>query len=607
MEKMNHWRAAQVYGIQTWIRGGNGMTKLGMLMGLVAALALMVGCDGGSGGNGDPGGDTVQGDVVAQDTPAGTDSIEDFDPGGECTVELVLELFNGASPLVLEVDREYALQARVYNPLTGDTPEGEDVTFTLTEDGDAEVLQAKATTDGFGVAAVDLSTGTQAPVVYDLRIDTPCAPGIDVVLDIQAHATGSIVLSFAVGPDVEEPGKITSFGVYVSQSGMLCAAADPASPAADMALHTLDAGDTQLLIEDAVAGPGYTIMVVGYDSGDLPVGAGCTEGINVFAGKETTAEVTLGPLGVSPAGSYQITMTPDFGMLTAGHAPGWSGALAAGLDAVPGDVKTAVLDGILVWMDDGVLPEQCDDVSVEIDDSVDAWAGDNLPAAWAAGLEDLDTPLQDLLTDPVFGASLAIEGGAFGAGCVGTLDIKSVAFSWTAGDATFMDADFDTGEAWLNADDSDITCDVTPANELVIDEFDLYLNPGRLLLFAFVNVVLPDAADGATSMVDLFTAHFDCAAMLSGVQQSTLTCINRPMSELVEDCEDAVYAALGGYLSLAAAVGGDQMLVVSGTSALIDDDKDLEADALDGTLTGTWILDGNENGAVTVPFTGPKL
>jgi hypothetical protein len=356
-----------------------------------------------------------------------------------------------------------------------------------------------------------------------------------------------------------------------------------------------------------VAGPGYTIMVVGYDSEDLPVGAGCTEGINVFAGKETAAEVTLGPLGVSPAGNYQITMTPDFAALTAGHAPGWSGALAAGLDTVPGDVKTAVLDGILVWMDDGVLPEHCDDVGVEINDSVDAWSVDNLPPTWAAGLAALDSPLQDLLSDPVFGASLAIEGGAFGAGCVATLDIKSVDLSWGGATALFLDADFDSGEAWLNADDSDLTCEVTPANELVINEFDLYLNPGRLLLFAFVNVVLPDIAEGATSMVELFTGHFDCGEMLSGVQQSTLTCINRPMSELVEDCDDAVYAALGDYLALAATAGADQKLVVSGTSALIDDDKDLEADALDGELTGTWILDGNENGTVTVPFTGPKL
>lgn len=574
---------------------------------IAVALALAVGCTGGDGGGGDPGGDAVAGDVTTLDVPDRGEVEADFDPGGECTAELVLELFNGASPMVLEVDREYALQARIYNPITGETPEGHEVTFALTGDGDAEALQTQATTDGFGVATVELSTGTEAPALYDLRIDTPCAPGLDVVIDVQAHATGSIVLTFAVGPDIEEPGKIVSFGVYVSQSGLLCAAADPASPGADMVMHSLGAEETQLLIEDAVAGPGYTIMVVGYDSVDLPVGAGCTEGINVFAGKETAAEVTLGPLQINPAGTYQITMTPDLGALTAGYAPGWSEALAAGLDAAPGDVKTAVLEGILVWMDDGVLPEQCDDVSVEIDASVDAWAAANLPAPWAEGIAALDAPLTDLLTDPVFGAALTVEGGAFGAGCVGSLDVKSVELSWGGASALFMDADFDTGEAWLNAEDSTLTCEVTPANDLLLQEFDLYLNPGRLLLFAFVNVLLPDIAAGATSMVDLFTGHFDCEEMLSGVKQSTLTCINRPMSELVEDCDDAVYAALGDYLALAAVVAGEQMLAVSGTATLVDDDQDLDADALDGELTGTWILDGNENGTVTVPFTGPKL
>ncbi|MFH1529642.1 MAG: hypothetical protein ABIK09_02785 [Pseudomonadota bacterium] len=567
----------------------------------IIAVILVVGCTGGGGGTHGTE-DVAQGETTTPDVTISAD-LEDLEPGGHCGAELILELFNGASPLVLEVDREYVLQARIYDPVTGDTPEGEVVTFALTGDGDGQILQAAAETDGFGVAAVDLSTGAQAPVLYDLRIDTPCAPGIDVVLDVRAHATGTILLTLTVGGDVTDPEKIDHFGVYVSQSGLLCAAAEPVSPSPDMALYTLGAEENQLLIEDAVAGPGTTIMVVGYDDGDSPVGAGCTEGISVFAGKETVAAVTLGPLQISPTGSYELTMAPDFGVLTTGHAPGWSAALEAGLDTVPGDVKTTVLDGILVWMDDGVLPEQCDDVSVEINESVDVWAAAHLPPAWAVGLEDVAAPLQDLLTDPIFGASLAIEGGAFGGACVATLDIKSLEL----GDALFLEDAFETGEAWLKAGDSDIVCEVTSANELLLHEFELHVNPGRLLLFAFVNVVLPDVADGATSMVELFTGHFDCAAMLAGVKQSTLTCINRPMSELVEDCDDAVYAALGDYLALAAIVGAEQALVVSGAAALSDDDKDLEADALMGAFTGTWILGGADNGAVTVPFTGLKL
>ncbi len=571
----------------------------------VAFLGMaLAGCDsGGSTATGD----AIQGDVEPRDAPGRTEIEEDFDPGGQCTVELVLELFNGDSPLVLEVDREYVLQARIYNPANGDTPEGEEVTFTLSGGGDAQILQSSAETDGFGVAAVDLSTGTQAPVFYNLRIDTPCAPGIDVVLDVQAHATGSIVLTFDVNGEVVDPGKITSFGVYVSQKGLLCAGLEPASPGQDMAMHSLAADETQLLIEDAVAGPGYTIMVVGYDVADLPAAAGCTEGINVFAGKETAVDVTLGPLQINPAGSYQLTMDANFIALVATYTTDWSPTIAACLDPVPGDVKSAVLEGILMWMDDGVLPEQCDDVSVEIDESVDAWAAEHLPPAWADNLDDVEGYLQDLISDPVFGASLSVQGGAFGADCVATLDIKSLEYLGPVGAGVFLEDEFEAGEAWLKAADSELTCEVTPANVLLLNEFDLHINPGRVLLFMFVNLVLPDIAEGATSMVDVFTDQFDCTGMLSGVKQSTLTCINRPMSELVEDCDDAVYAALGDYLTFAAKIGADQVLVVSGAADLTDNDKDLAADALTGELSGTWFLDGEESGAVTIPFTGPKL
>ena len=574
---------------------------------IVAAIGACAGGEG-SGDGGLSGDDTAGLGDVATDGPVGTsDLVEDFDPGGECAAPLSLELFNAESPMVLEVDREYTIQARVYNSVTADTPEGEPVSFVLTGDGDAHFMDSAADTDGFGVAAVTFSTGTQSPTTYDLYIDTPCADGIDVVLDVQPHATGTILLTITVGAAVQDPGKIASFGVYVSHAAMLCAATDPTNPASEMLLSTLDAGNSQFLMEDAVAGPGYTIMVVGYDDTGLPLAAGCGEGISVFVDKETSVEVTLGPLQISPAGSYQLTLTPDFGVLTSGQAPGWSGALASGLNAVQEDVKTAVFEGILVWMDDGVIPEQCGDVGLEIDASVDAWVADNMPPAWAAGLVDIDAPLVDLLEDLEIGAALTIIGGEPGE-YAGTLDIKSVRFEGSGGTAVeFLEDQFETGEAWLKAEDSEITCEVTSENKLLFGSFGLHVNPGRLLLFAFVNVVLPDVADGATSVIDLFTGYFDCAEMLAGVQQSTLTCINRPMSELVADCEDAVFVALDEYLALAAVCAAEQVLQVSASAVMADADKDLAADALDGEFIGAWILDGADLGPVTVPFAGPKL
>ena len=580
------------------------------LLFLLIVVAIAGACAGDEGSGGARGDDTASRSDAGTDAPAGTgDTAEDFDPGGQCEAPLVLELFNAESPMVLEVDREYTIQARVYNPVTADTPAGEPVSFVLTGDGDAQFTETSADSDEFGVASVTLSTGSQSPAAYDLHIDTPCAEGIDVVLDVQPHATGTILLTITVGAAVQDPGKVASFGVYVSHAAMLCAAADPSNPAPEMVLTTLDAANSQLLMEDAVAGPGYTIMVVAYDDTGLPLAAGCGDGINVFSGKETSVEVTLGPLQISPAGSYQLTLTPDFSALTAGQAPGWSAALAAGLAAVEEDVKTAVLEGILVWMDDGVIPEHCDDVGAEIDASVDAWGAANMPPAWAAGLDgdDLEARLMDLLEDPEVGATLAIVSGGF-RGCAGTLDIKSVRFQGTDGPAAeFLEEQFETGEAWLKAEDSEITCEVTSENKLLFNSFGLHVNPGRFLLFAFVNVVLPDVANGATSVIDLFTGHFDCAEMLAGIQQSTLTCINRPMSELVADCEDSVFAALDDYLALAAVSAAEQVLQVSASADMADDDKDLVADALEGEFIGAWILAGSEQSAVTVPFTGPKL
>ena len=587
------------------LEGGSEMWQRLLSLFIVVAMGACAGGDGSSYG-GTPGDDTAGRGDVAADAP-GPGDLADIETGGECAAPLVLELFNAESPMVLEVDREYTIQARVYNPVIADTPEGEAVSFALTGEGDAQFTETSADSDGFGVASVTLSTGTQSPATYGLHIDTPCAEGIDVALDVQPHATGTILLTITVGAAVQDPGKIASFGVYVSHAAMLCAATDPTDPAPEMVLTTLDAGNSQLLMEDAVAGPGYTIMVVGYDDTGLPLAAGCGEGISVFADKETSVEVTLGPLQISPAGTYQLTLTPDFGALTAGQAPGWSAALAAGLDAVDDDVKIAVLEGILVWMDDGVIPEHCDDVGLEIDASVEAWVADNMPPAWAAGLVDLEAPLMDLLEDPEVGVSLNIVGGGFGGDCAATLDIKSVRFDGAGGAVEFLEDQFETGEAWLKAEDSEVTCEVTSENKLLFHEFGLHVNPGRFLLFAFVNVVLPDVADGATSVMDLFTGHFDCAEMLAGVQQSTLTCINRPMSELVADCEDAVFAALDDYLGLAAIPAAEQMLQVSASAAMVDDDKDLAADALDGEFTGAWILDGADMGPVTVPFSGPKL
>ncbi|MBM4373401.1 MAG: hypothetical protein FJ098_17220, partial [Deltaproteobacteria bacterium] len=108
-----------------------------------------------------------------------------------------------------------------------------------------------------------------------------------------------------------------------------------------------------------------------------------------------------------------------------------------------------------------------------------------------------------------------------------------------------------------------------------------------------------------TSVLELFEGHFDCEAMVAGVQDSTLTCLNRPRSALVEDCEAAVSAALGPYLALAAMLAGEQSLEVDGLATLIDGNQDLQAEALEGTLEGAWVLEGSEQGPVSIPFSSP--
>ncbi|MBM4373184.1 MAG: hypothetical protein FJ098_16130, partial [Deltaproteobacteria bacterium] len=524
-----------------------------LILWLSAALPA---CDGGTGtgGSTDPMGTE---DGIPENDAAADDLVREEDPGPECPASLILELFNATSPLILEVDREYALQARVYNPLTGETPAGEPVTFTLSGDGDASITGGAVDTDAFGVATVTFLSGTQAPATYGLSLRTPCAEEVEVVLEVQPHATGSIVVTVVVGASVERPGDIASLRIHVSHAGTLCAALDPADPPADMALHELPAGESQLLLEDAVAGPGYTIMAVGVDGSGAPVAAGCTQGVNVYAGKQTETEVSLEALHVSPAGTYLVTLSPDFGALVAGYPEGWSLALVDALEGAPDDVKQAVIEGIAKWFDDGVLPEECGDVAGELGASVDAWAQAHLPPPWLPGLEAPGASLQDLLEDPEIGASLVVEGGAFGGACSLALDITSVTFHGEVGCAgedcgtfPFGEDELETGEAWLKAEDSETGCQVTAANELLLEAFSLHLNPGRLLLFAWVNVVLPGAAEGATSVLELFEGHYDCEAMVAGVQDSTLTCLNRPRSALVEDCEAAVSAALGPYLAL---------------------------------------------------------
>ncbi len=572
---------------------------------LVAGACCLAGCGGGGqGGGGGDAGDGL-GEGLAADVPADPgepDAALEIAPS--CPENLVLEFFGIEDGMGLESGTTLLVQARIYDAVLAVPVAGLEVSFDLTGDGDASLAQAVAVTNDQGVAAVEMATGSQQGAQYNLTISNPCTGKVGIGLHTVAPGQGTVIVHFQISPQLAALFPTVGLEVYSSFVLPLCAAVDYNSPPGGPV--KLPAGALDVELPDIKANAAHVVFGVARDPAGKVVGGGCAEGVVVLPDKTVEVDVVVDPLALQPATAYSVELSVDVVSAVGANWTDVGEALSDVVAGAPAAIGAKVVSDLQVWFPDG-FPEGCADADQQIQALVDAGlAGiDTSVVDWLSS--QTDPMLKSLLADVVVAGKIMVEPGDLPQQHELLLTCEKLLYSGQvtcrkAGCGVGAEAlpdQFSLGDVKLALGQHVLSMETAGFDALTFPPVDIDIEPGRLLLFAFTHLVLP-AAGQSMEIKDLFGGIYDCSKLLTGMSPQLVACLNKSPSQLAESCDAAVAALKTDFYGKLGALTGKQSASLSGTGQSFDDDADLAADRLEGSLSGTWTSDGVEAGNIAI-------
>lgn len=570
-------------------------------------IAALAGCGGGGSGAGDT---LVSADSEGKDAAAEDVGLPDIqeEMKKSCSDNLVIEVFGLLEGVTLETGKEYTVQARIYDSFFKKEVPGENVVFSLVGAGDAQLLSTEAVTNEFGVAAVQLATGEISGVDYTLSVANECAGAASLTFMTGEPQQGDLVVHVTLSQEVIDMGETISLEVYLDQYSTLCAAADFADPKG--ALTPIPDGADTVTLTDVLSGPSYIVVVIGVDAVGQHVAAGCQEGINVAPDMTAETTVTLNPISIAPQGFYDVSFPVAFKDLLQGKWVDPAQLLETMTANLAGDISEAINQDLLPWYEEGI-PEDCGAALAQIESDV-AGALAGLPDAKVTKLaQDSNALLESLLESVTINAELQLDPAGDPWACNATLDVKSAKFAGqpecAPGCTDYTHDLFDLGEVHLQVSEAQFEFTAQGADGFIMNQFQLALSPGRFLLFAFVNIAMPEA--GLDNSVDkMFNSLVDCEQLVKDIDETTMACLKFHAAQVdpQKSCENVMKELKTRFYAEFAPLTAPQHLQTSGNGKILDDDKDMKADGLDGLLVGDYMHGGLTVGPFQFPLTGVK-
>jgi hypothetical protein len=574
---------------------------------------LLAGCAGGSGNGGDggpPESDASGDGRVPADLQAGeglgSDQAEEPPPG--CNPNWVLEVFNFEDGISLEVGKKYAVEARLVNPTLGTSVQGETIQFALSGEGDASLTDTSAVTSEFGIAGILVDAGTQIGVTYTITVSHPCTASDSATFNSIEPQSGSVTVTVTVPDEVLALVPDPKIVVYADANAGLCAAVDVGNPGG-LAVQVPDGTDT-VEIPHLLVGPGYTVTAVAENPAGLPVASACQQKVVVLTGKTTQVALTLSTVTIDPAGKYELELTLSLSDLLPALGTAPEAALLDLLNAAAPALSQAILDDLAVWFPDG-YPEDCGDVPAEVTAGIAA-ALAALPGQEATELAaQAPAWMAEWLNAVVVAGTLDVSAAAQPGSYDGTITYGSVSYSGKPPCAdpgcssllTVTADQFDQSEVHFDWEKDPLVLNASGIDGLVVPAAGLSLSAGRIALRAFSSLALAGVGQDA-GLSGLLASAIDCDAAVAAIKAETLACIqfNAPQTDPLASCiayRQALPAQLFGLLQ---GYAGPQGMEVSGPLVMQDPEPDLDANALEGVLSGAATAGGADIGTIDIGF-----
>lgn len=609
---------------------------------LAAGVAILVfGCGGGSG----PGG--------AQDTfvPAdpGADAVEPpADEGQEQSREDTGPGFTGCviapiqdPELAVEVKKTKSapIEAIVFQAKGGVGPDiaveykilgchdaaGEDV------ETDAAIDPAMAVTNANGRVSALFKAGETFDQTCDVELSAECADPIVVKVHVYEYVPGCISGTFQYEGSLDK-STLKDIHVYVLDPGtgtgqLTCGNLFPEKPVptdpiiADQTASNL-AGTVQF--EDLPADGRYLVYAVAKGPGGCPVASACTVVTNLPPGACEPVELEFTVANLVVAGCYDAVDHFDFTALIEQCAGGGTtipkciqGASDVGQTvccAVNEIVKffttpgTTILETLEFFASQyfgslivGTLFDLFEKAAIKI---IDDYVFNNSPQ-WVKDIVAVGQDITQVVTNLELTSTLCLgklPGSSGELQVEGSQKFTGIAFYWQGVRYPFSLEQLKQTQFPMDIIDGHFVALIWKFNQMTINQHEIGLNYGKLVLFAINEIILKNVTGGqATTILDAAKLWINCKSIAAGILKDIASWFGGSQQDVENACNSTVDTLFSTVQTLIGNLSLPTTLQLTGSCRLVDSGCDLRVDEL---VDGKW--SGTVTGSGTTPagFTG---
>ncbi len=531
-------------------------------------------------------------------------------PGDPAASYMIVPLHDLEEALTVQVGEQVHLFLRVID-LVADGPAADypvDIELTQMDptpdqiQGDAELFAKTVLTNDSGLATLIVSAGDVPKVLYDLGFHGEGAASTSMDLWVSDIPRGDLRVSL----NYDGPVPLKTIRIGLMPGSYNCSSFHaPSAPLAQSWVKTVVGVQNQASYSALSTIPSYTVFAIATtvipDEGEFLAAGGCLNG--VFVAPDTVNDVTLSvsvvPLKLS--GTYRVEGQYNFTNVAVDflNEQGLAGQILADVIIFfvdPGEV-------ILKYVEEAAklfLPALAVDLVFDligdpIGDALSSWLL-GIPALqdfWTIG-QDLTGVVSNLNLISLLHFSKVYSDYSLN----GSQNFIGLNLYWKlgcdpqapdyeeCGKYTYTLEDFEQPEFPMDLATAQFTANILNWNQLQIDPHVLHINYGKLVLFVLNHVILPEIANGATSLSAAFQNILDCSSLGSGA---------------IEDACNGALGFIGGFLDATiAGLKWDSNLSLQGSVTLLDTlGGDLIVDVLkNGVYSGSVVI----NGSITSPF-----
>lgn len=504
----------------------------------------------------------------------------------------------------------------------GEGAEGERITYRYVGDaGDTRLSSQRTDTDAEGNARVTFRAGPTAGV-YEIEASHPDSRKVLFTVTVADLPMGGL----DIGMEYAGPVQLERFEVYVIDDPLFCE--NPyylTAPEEPMFEETLEGLQSRVQFDGIFSNKRVSVLVRARRSGSMMLaGGGCEGDIIIPDGTLKRVTVSIFPLPLNPAGSYDMINNFDF----TDAIPGTLGNIIRGLVQFFGSQnQEREIAGLIFDQVENLVREAAGSLGAAIVTLVRGWVEDDLNRI-INNYIDRDAPDwvrdffligQDMLgivsymevlsrvriskprTDGTFDASQNWLGLAvyWRLQCQNNPDPECGRYAYT------MD-EISTAASGLELVFGQFTGRVHSYDQGVFDSHTLDLQYGRLILFVLNNIILPEIANGATNLRQAMLNLANCPRFANGItggdSHLRIGGINIVSRDTIEGWCSTIMGLAGDVAQgLIGRLNIDTHLTLDGRLVFIEETDDLVVDRVEGGIWNGLIRTSSDQGP---PFEG---